>query len=116
MVRALNAAAGRAAAAYTFDAGPNPVLYLLEKDQPLVLRALLHYFPPAADAGSAFLNVPESAAAPSAAIDSLRAVFADDNCKPGGLQRLICTRLGPGAQILPSDQCLIDLSTGLPKL
>lgn len=39
-VEAVNAAAGRPAAAYTFDAGPNCVVYYLAADAPLVLGAL----------------------------------------------------------------------------
>ena len=31
---------------YTFDAGPNACLYLLQKDVPLVLAAIKHFFPP----------------------------------------------------------------------
>jgi len=36
-VEAINAAAGRAVAAYTFDAGPNAVIYYLEKDAEIVI-------------------------------------------------------------------------------
>ena len=35
--------------AYTFDAGPNACLFLLERDLPLVLGLALHYFPPDPD-------------------------------------------------------------------
>lgn len=35
--------------AYTFDAGPNATLFLLEKDVPELLGILDHYFPPVVD-------------------------------------------------------------------
>lgn len=33
--------------AYTFDAGPNAVLYALKEDTPLLLHLISRYFPPA---------------------------------------------------------------------
>lgn len=35
--------------AYTFDAGPNPCLYLLEKDVPQILSLVKYIFPPKDD-------------------------------------------------------------------
>lgn len=36
--------------AYTFDAGPNPTLYLLQKDVPEFSAVLNYFFPPPTDA------------------------------------------------------------------
>lgn len=35
--------------AYTYDAGPNTTLYLLEKDVPAIMGILDHIFPPLQD-------------------------------------------------------------------
>ncbi|CAL8096327.1 unnamed protein product [Orchesella dallaii] len=44
LIHTINKFAGRTVAAYTYDAGPNACLYLLEKDVPGVLAAVNHVF------------------------------------------------------------------------
>jgi hypothetical protein len=44
--------------AYTFDAGPNAVLYLLNKDMPAVYSTLLSYFLPADATEESFVTDP----------------------------------------------------------
>jgi diphosphomevalonate decarboxylase len=45
VVHAMNSAVGRTIVGYTFDAGPNPVLFVLEPDVPLVFGIFCSMFP-----------------------------------------------------------------------
>ncbi|XP_043287230.1 diphosphomevalonate decarboxylase isoform X2 [Venturia canescens] len=47
LVHAYNSAIGSTRIAYTNDAGPNTVLYLLEEDVPRVISVIQHFLPPA---------------------------------------------------------------------
>lgn len=81
-------------AAYTFDAGPNAVLYMREKDVPTVLRAVQHYFP-----GASF-DDPFQMASNDA---PLPATFRHDIVPvhpAGSVRRVIHTRVGDGPRVL----------------
>jgi diphosphomevalonate decarboxylase len=97
-----NAHYGEVKAAYTFDAGPNAVIYTTKDVLPEILQIVHHYFP--SNDEQANTPVPEHLQA------SLKSpVF------PNSLQRIIQTNPGPGPILLDASAHLIDVNTGLPK-
>jgi diphosphomevalonate decarboxylase len=83
-VEAINAAAGKAVAAYTFDAGPNAVIYYLEQDSDIVLGAFYHVLDGWKEADIKDLR-------PSVTLDTAVAATLS-----GGVNRVILTRVGRG--------------------
>ncbi|PRP80666.1 hypothetical protein PROFUN_10721 [Planoprotostelium fungivorum] len=57
IVKRYNRTCGKTSAAYTFDAGPNPVIYLLEEHVSPLLSILTHFFP--SDEKNYVRNVPD---------------------------------------------------------
>ncbi len=85
-VETINAAAGRTVAAYTFDAGPNAVVYYLEKDEAEVVGAFASLLG-AADGWKAGVAALKS----SVVLDSAVAAVLK-----GGVSRIIMTGVGEG--------------------
>ncbi|KAB5583413.1 GHMP kinase [Coniochaeta sp. 2T2.1] len=95
-VEAINAHAGRAVAAYTFDAGPNAVIYYLEKDTEAVVGTLYHVL---GDTEGWKRDVVSGLKA-SMSLDSGVAALLK-----GGISRVIMTAVGEGPQ--KSEQFLV---------
>lgn len=91
--RASRAEGQGAVAAYTFDAGPNAVIYALRPQMTTILNALLHFFP-----------LPPSCQPPSVSSRLPLPTGFNPKVTPiwpqGSVSRLIYTRVGEGPSIL----------------
>ena len=118
VVNAYNTAVGSLAAAYTFDAGPNAVIYLEDDHVLPFLSAVLHYFP-APDSMTNAEYLPHAEAFDFAAANpppaELTAAVDDVTPAAGRLKYLLYTSVGDGPRVLDDSECLIDVEAGRPK-
>ena len=116
IVHAYNAWAGEVRAAYTFDAGPNAVLYTLEKYAVEVGALMLHYYP---EFGGMDKYIPNTAYATdiqSFAVDPALLEATNKTGRipnAGDVKMMYFTRSGPGPKKLSPDQANLDPTTGL---
>lgn len=113
--RASLAAGGNIIAAYTFDAGPNAVIYTLEKDVATILALVGRYFPQTddnvfenpfkVDVTDGEKNVPEG---------FNTNVVREGGWEKGAVSRLIHTRVGDGPRKLDDSESLLN-ADGFPK-
>ncbi|GFO45988.1 diphosphomevalonate decarboxylase [Plakobranchus ocellatus] len=114
LVHAINDILGKVKVAYTFDAGPNACLYLLEEDVPRVLSLVRHFFPASKDAGnSSFVT--------GLKFDEIEPSTADTSqinlpISEGAVKYIIHTKVGPGPQVLKDPKESLFTPEGKPKL
>ncbi|RLN93539.1 hypothetical protein BBJ28_00014850 [Nothophytophthora sp. Chile5] len=118
LVHRYNTQAGRIQAAYTFDAGPNAVLFVEQEHVQELVALVLHCFP----------SSPEMAIKSSMALDRkapqkllARMEAPLDGGKvftlpklPGSVKMLYVSRVGGGTRVLSENEALIDGVTGEP--
>ena len=121
LVHRYNACAGRVQAAYTFDAGPNAVLFCEEQHVQELVALVCHCF-----ARTSHVPIASSVAldrTPSPALlermQSTSGGGSDGAGErlphvPNGLQMMYVSRVGGGPRVLAADEALIDAATGEP--
>lgn len=115
-------------AAYTFDAGPNAVLFCLKADRGALLRRLLYHFPSSDHTPlSEYVESGELLKeAGISSVDDIRELPAPEISTgakpglryPGELKYIMSTRVGKGPQVCeePLEQLLLDPRTGFPPV
>ena len=115
IVHAYNAWAGQVRAAYTFDAGPNAVLYTLDKYALEVGALMLHYYPSTGVAN--YVNNPDYAKEiASYKLDPSLLEATDKTGRTphaGDVKMMYYTKSGPGPQRLDESKANLDPVTGL---
>ncbi len=117
LVHVINDHCGRIVCAYTYDAGPNAVLYLLEKDTPMVMAIMSKYFPSFGQLNEYTNDVAFFQKCNGMDIDAdLVEKLDKTGRKPiqGDVKYIFHTKSGSGPVQQDGDQCLLDPSTGLP--
>ncbi|KAG8189626.1 hypothetical protein JTE90_009557 [Oedothorax gibbosus] len=111
LIHAYNEFYGENKVAYTFDAGPNACLYLLEKDVPEMLALVKCIFPPQ-DESAKFIRGYKS---PLSTISETLLNSIQLTPSPGEIQYIINTQVGSGPKIIQdTDHHLLD-DKGLPR-
>ena len=114
LITKLNATAGTIKYGYTFDAGPNPVLFALDDDMPTLINEITTAFGPSKeqteqDGSYQFVRGLTNAARSDLSVSA-------ESSYLGRISYLYHTDVGPGARVLSNpDDSLLDASNGMPK-
>ncbi|KAJ2662639.1 diphosphomevalonate decarboxylase [Coemansia sp. RSA 1200] len=122
IIHAFNGVRGRAAAAYTYDAGPNAVIYALKDDMRELVELLSYCFPrdPAVLAADFYtdpfgvLGSADRAGQLPASPGIAQLAEAVGQFPAGSVRRIIHTEVGDGPRVLPASQSLLN-EAGMPK-
>lgn len=112
-VHAFNKEAGELRLAYTFDAGPNACLFLLEKDVSVALAAIQTSFPNDARQNVEYIKGIPILCEPKE-INVLNGSSTLPKNDKNLLKYIIHTRIGSGPQRIDENKSLLNISNGLP--
>ena len=104
-------------AAYTFDAGPNAVIYALEKNMPTIINLVNRYFPQETDFKDPLGSLKDSSknGKDGAELTGFNAgVIREGGWEKGAVKSLIHTRVGDGPRKLGDEESLLG-QDGMPK-
>lgn len=114
IVHVYNEWAGEIRAAYTFDAGPNAVLYTLDKYAVEVGALMLKFYPGGSDeyiSNSDFQKEAEAFQLDEGLVKAVEKTGREPTI--GDVKKIYYTKSGPGALSLGADRAIIDAETGL---
>ncbi|XP_037672209.1 diphosphomevalonate decarboxylase isoform X2 [Choloepus didactylus] len=111
LVHCFNAHHGQTKVAYTFDAGPNAVVFTLDNTVDEFVAAVRHSFPPDSKGDKFVKGLPVR---PVLLSDELKAALAMEPA-PGSVRYIISTQVGPGPQMLDDPHLHLLGPDGLPK-
>ncbi|WRT67643.1 diphosphomevalonate decarboxylase [Kwoniella shivajii] len=111
VIEELNRSSGKIIAAYTFDAGPNAVIYSLQENIGKVIGAIKKFFPTEEDNQvDPFNTKPEELP-----VDFNENVVRQGGWEKGAVKSLIHTKVGDGPRTLSKEESLLN-DQGEPKV
>ncbi|KAJ2633474.1 diphosphomevalonate decarboxylase [Coemansia sp. RSA 1290] len=122
LVHAFNSAVGRVAAAYTYDAGPNAVIYALKDDMRDIVELFTSCFPrPETVPSEAFyansfgvFESPDDAGTRISKPEVAELAQTVGKFSAGSVRRIIHTEVGDSPRVLPASESLLN-AAGMPK-
>ncbi|XP_070764637.1 diphosphomevalonate decarboxylase [Enoplosus armatus] len=111
LVHRYNRHYGETRLAYTFDAGPNAVIFTLQQHVPEFVQVVQHFFPPETNGGQFIQGLPVNRAALS---EELKQSIGLEPM-PKGISYVISTKAGPGPCVVEDPAQHLLGSDGLPK-
>ncbi|XP_056622472.1 diphosphomevalonate decarboxylase [Triplophysa dalaica] len=111
LVHRYNQHYGETRVAYTFDAGPNAVIYTLQEHLPEFLKVVLHFFPPEVNGGEFLRGLPVNLTPLSEELK--REIKMEPT--PKGIHYIISTKAGPGPCTVDDPNLHLLDAGGLPK-
>ncbi|XP_062405610.1 diphosphomevalonate decarboxylase [Sardina pilchardus] len=111
LVHRYNSHYGETRVAYTFDAGPNAVIYTLQDHVSEFVQVVRHFFPSETNGGQFLKGLPVASTTVS---DELKNAIGMEPL-PKGISYIINTKAGPGPRIEKDSSLHLLRPDGLPK-